>query len=354
MKCIKGYIIWFLKCIVAGIVAIAILSVFSFFYYNHGTRRTSETGATDYSWENRFHSVGYEGFAWGMNDSYGYNNAYILGENQIDILLMGSSHMNAYNVPQKCSVSYLLNHMIETSDAEYQGRVYNIGMEGHTFYICSDNLKDALETYSPQKYVIMETRSVKLSMERMEEVLNGTRKRTPAFDSGLIYYMQKVPYFCLLHKQIRDMCDLNDASLAENDNDTAEKADNSNFDNTLENTTLDYNTQLNRYMEKLAKEVSSYNVKLLIFYMPSISINDDGTVGTVGNVQDTAEFASACRDYGIEFLDMSDVFLEDYRQNYELPFGFSNTEAGKGHLNRRGHELVASALFDKIKEIEGK
>lgn len=354
MKKCKRVIVWILKCFVAGIVAVLILSIFSLFYYNHGIRKTSKTGATDYSWENKFHSVGYEGFAWGINDVNGYNNAYMLNKEDIDILMMGSSHMNAYNVPQKCSVSYLLNRMIKTLDAGYRGGVYNIGMEGHTFYMCSDNLKNALETYSPQKYVIIETRSVKLSMERMEEVLNGTRKRTPAFDSGLIYYMQKVPYFCLLHRQIRDMCGLNDASLAENDNDTEEKADHSNFDNTLENTTLDYNTQLNKYMEKLAEEVSSYHVKLLIFYMPSISINDDGTVGTVGNPQDIAEFASACKNYGIEFLDMSDVFLENYKQNYELPFGFSNTEAGRGHLNRRGHELVASALFDKIKEIEGK
>ncbi|MCI8315442.1 MAG: hypothetical protein HFH74_10485 [Lachnospiraceae bacterium] len=352
MKKGKGVIIWLLKCFVAGIVAVAILSVFSLFYYNHGIRKTSETGATDYSWENQFHSVGYEGFAWGINDANGYNNAYTLDKEDIDILLMGSSHMNAYNVPQKCSVSYLLNYLMQTSGMGYG--VYNIGMEGHTFFMCSDNLEDALEAYSPQKYVIMETRSVKLSIESMEEVLTGTRKRTPAFDSGLIYYMQKVPYFCLLHRQIRDMCDLNDASLAENDNDTATKADNSNSGDTLVNIDSVYNTQLNRYMEKLAKEASGYKVKLLVFYMPNICINDDGTVGTVGNPQDIAEFASACRNYGIEFLDMSGIFLENYRQNYELPFGFSNTEAGKGHLNRRGHELVANALFDKIMEIEGK
>ncbi len=352
MKKAKGVVIWFLKCFVAGIAAVGILSVFSLFYYNHGIRKTSETGATDYSWENKFHSVGYEGFAWGMNDAYGYNNAYTLEREDIDILLMGSSHMNAYNVPQKSSVSYLLNQMMETSGAGYG--VYNIGMEGHTFYMCSDNLKDALETYAPHKYVIIETRSVKLSMERMEEVLTGTRKRTPAFDSGLIYYMQKVPYFCLLHRQIRDMCGLNDASLAENDNDMADVEDNSGSGDTLEETALDYHTLLNSYMEMLAKQAGSHDVRLLVFYMPNICINDDGTVGTAGNPQDIAEFATACSDYGIEFLDMSDRFVENYRQNYELPFGFSNTEAGKGHLNRRGHELVADALFEKITEIEGK
>lgn len=352
MKNAKGVVIWLLKCFVAGIAAVAILSVFSLFYYNHGIRKTSETGATDYSWENQFHSVGYEGFAWGFNDADGYNNAYMLGREDIDILLMGSSHMNAYNVPQKSSVSYLLNQKMETSGAGYG--VYNIGMEGHTFYMCSDNLKDALETYAPHKYVIIETRSVKLSMERMEEVLTGTRKRTPAFDSGLIYYMQKVPYFCLLHRQIRDMCNLNDASLADDNNDAAEVSDNNDSGGALENQAPEYHTQLNRFMEMLAEEAGSYNVKLLVFYMPNTCINDDGTVGTLGNPQDIAEFAAACSDYGIEFLDMSDIFLENYRQNYELPFGFSNTEAGKGHLNRRGHELVADALFDKIMEIEGK
>lgn len=42
MKKGKGVIIWLLKCFVAGIVAVAILSVFSLFYYNHGIRKTSE------------------------------------------------------------------------------------------------------------------------------------------------------------------------------------------------------------------------------------------------------------------------------------------------------------------------
>lgn len=107
------------------------------------------------------------------------------------------------------------------------------------------------------------------------------------------------------------------------------------------------------YNHWLPLQASPYTYSI-VCYIPNICINDDGTVGTVGNPQDIAEFASACRNYGIEFLDMSGIFLENYRQNYELPFGFSNTEAGKGHLNRRGHELVANALFDKIMEIEGK
>lgn len=44
MKKAKGVVIWFLKCFVAGIAAVGILSVFSLFYYNHGIRKTSESG----------------------------------------------------------------------------------------------------------------------------------------------------------------------------------------------------------------------------------------------------------------------------------------------------------------------
>lgn len=342
-------VIWVLKVFCAGIIALFILSLFSVLYYNNGVRKTSSTGATDYSWENRFWSLGYEGFAYGEYDKNGYNNYKWDEDNTIDILLMGSSFMNAYNVSSKYSTAYLLNSNMKQSDLEYT--VYNIGMEGHDFFVCSDNLDEALDTYAPNKYVIMETRFSRLPIDSMEEVLNGTRERTPAFDSGLIYYLQKVPYFRLLHRQIRDIGLMNDTNLLVNSN-TEIKEEILKTDSIDELEDNLYEKILDKYMAKLSDEANRKGVTLITFYMPDISIHADGSISTEGTKEDLQLLSKSCNSHNIVFVDLSDVFLQHYEETYELPFGFSNTAIGTGHLNRIGHKLVSDKLFETILKIE--
>lgn len=48
---------------------------------------------------------------------------------------------------------------------------------------------------------------------------------------------------------------------------------------------------------------------------------------------------------------MGDAFLKEYEASYEVPYGFSNTSPGTGHLNRTGHRLVAEELYKMIGEV---
>ena len=94
----KNVLVWILKFIGASCLVFIIMTGFCFFYYNPGVHITSKTGASDYVWESgKFYSRGNEGFACGVIDDNGYNNSYP-AEGNIDILLMGSSHMEAFNV----------------------------------------------------------------------------------------------------------------------------------------------------------------------------------------------------------------------------------------------------------------
>ena len=47
---------------------------------------------------------------------------------------------------------------------------------------------------------------------------------------------------------------------------------------------------------------------------------------------------------------MRPAFVEYYEHNKEVPYGFSNTKPGNGHLNKLGHRLIAEALIPYIKE----
>lgn len=336
---IKGFIKLF-KIFIAGVISLVILSAFSLLYYNNGIRKTSMTGVTDYSWENGWYAVGYEGYALGRYDKAGYNNREIPA-NGVDVLLMGSSQMNAYNVSNEYSSAYLLSEQLNTGACNYS--IYNIGMEGHDFYICSDNLDEALQTYSPTKYVLMETRIPKMSVKSMNEVIAETRVRTPAFDSGLIYYLQKIPYFRLLNRQLRDM----GIFSVNGEKDMQEAAT-----ETTDYLQTEYSDVVDSYMQKLAGKMKNSQAKLIIFYMPDITVNTDGSITTNGTESDLKMIAQSCKKYDIEFLDLSEAFIQHYADTYEVPFGFSNTAIGTGHLNRCGHAIVADKLCEIILKLE--
>ena len=87
------------KIILAGVVTIAILSAFSVVYYHTGLRIPSDSGNTDYHWEpNTLISNMKESYSWIITDVNGYNNVSV--PDSVDILLMGSSHMEAFEVSQ--------------------------------------------------------------------------------------------------------------------------------------------------------------------------------------------------------------------------------------------------------------
>ena len=97
----KKIICIFLKLLISGVISILILSVFCFFYSYSGIHIVNDTFATDYKWQsNQFKSNMTEGFAWIKLDKYGFNNvnSHI---DDIDILLMGSSHMEAVQIKQE-------------------------------------------------------------------------------------------------------------------------------------------------------------------------------------------------------------------------------------------------------------
>lgn len=61
-------------------------------------------------------------------------------------------------------------------------------------------------------------------------------------------------------------------------------------------------------------------------------------------------FADLCAENDIIFLDMSKRFEKEYKEHYAVPYGFSNTSVGEGHLNKSGHAMMANEIYRLIKE----
>ena len=333
----KRFFTWLGKVIVAGLLALALLCGFCFFYYNVPVHYPNPSGATEYVWEaNRFYSSGKEGFALGRTNNDGFNNLRdYTPDEAIDILLMGSSHMEAFNVAQDKSTAAVLNRLF--AGEKY---VYNIGTAGHTLAYCVKHLPAALDTYRPGQYVLLETMTLDLPPEDMTGAVDGTLADIPSQAGGIVDLLQKVPALRLFYsKYVKGNLSFGDieqeaASTASASPDAYEDA-------------------LSAFIGQIADESAAHGLQAVIIYNPGVQIAGDGSFLTDTDPAQLAAFQTLCTENGVRFLDLTEIYLRSCREQHLLPAGFSNTAPGKGHLNAVGHRLIAETVYAAITAWEG-
>ncbi len=198
---------------------------------------------------------------------------------------------------------------------------------------CVSNLEDALATYNPQKYVVMETASIYFPEEQLNSVLNDSLVKLESSNLGIIGSLQKLPYLRLLYFQYKNTSKIENKVLP--------------VENKENNSDL-----LNEFLKKVMSVCREYDVKPIIFFHPSLLINRNGEPYTDTNERQLQLFKEACENQNIIFVDMTEDFKDNYSENYRLPHGFYNTSAGKGHLNKYGHKMIAERLYKIINEAE--
>ena len=329
----KRIFLWISKAFLGGVIAFAILTGVCMLYYNLPVHYDTVDGATDYSWEkNKFYSRGTEGFAWGKTNNEGYLNPIDYTEStQIDILVMGSSHMEAYNVQQNQSTAGLLGSLMPDKT------VYNIGTSGHNFLICADNLADAINKYEPQEYVIIETSNLRYSDIQLQAAIDENVEDLTSNTGGILELLQKNPFLRLIYSQLKKFSDNSADDVAPP---------------TSTETTIGSEESYCSLFAKLSDTASDKGAQLIIVYHPSLILNEDGTASANVDQELSEFFATCCEKNGIIFLDMSNQFLESYENESILPHGFTNTSIGTGHLNKNGHALIAESLYEIMKEVE--
>ena len=343
----KKKIVWFVKALVACVVAFCILTGFCAFYYNLPIHYTNPGKATDYHWEKQSYSIRCtEGFAKVRVDNNGFVNTYTPKSENIDALIMGSSHTEAFNVAENENYAYLLNEKF--SDTENDLYFYNIGTSGHTFARCLRNLESAIEEYNPEKYIVIETTATILSLKDMENILNGTLDYLPSHDSGLIYYLQKSDLFRLLYAQFSNV--LENENLPSFDFKTSEKTSGSAININDDSRLVKYEKTLDAVLKNSSEIAENNGCKLIIAYIPQLEIDYSGNVTDRESADEEAIFECICKKYDIGFVNMYQSFAGYYEENNTLLQGFSNTGVGVGHINKYGHKVIAEELYSYIME----
>ncbi len=336
------------KFLISGLLAFLILNFLTLFYFNSAVRdetpNKNETLATNWKYEpNQLSVRATEGYGVVHINNDGYVNEFDYTPNMpISILMMGSSQVEAVQVNANESMSYLLNDMVGEENT-----VYNIGISAHYLLESVKNLKSAIEKYNPKDYVVIETNGVNFTEKELTEALNSKTSDTTTETENQGFYskiknneiireiFRKMPFLRLAIYQIKEFQEYGNG-------------------NTENNVSIEFNEDLtNQILEKIKNETSTTNVQPIIFYHPYTTIDKDGNLILSDDEDSVQKFADLCEKNGIYFLDMSERFKEEYEKNYILPYGFSNTSVGKGHLNKYGHEMVAEELYKLIKSQGG-
>lgn len=347
------------KVLLSGLLAFVLLTLFSMLYANTPAHHHDPDGATDYRWDpDTFYSQAKEGFSAGHTNNEGYYclRDYHAGD-PVDILVMGSSHMEASNVQPEQSTAALLDSMLEDK------AVYNIGTSAHLFLVCADNLKQAVKKYSPREYVILETDRLRFSDEELRAVLEGTMKDIPSLEGGWVSLLQENQYLRLLYRQLQNRMGgnirlpasqnrLRGVEEAPAEADTEEEADDTQQVD-AEETGQDeaQNEQLlSELLGNLSDACKAKGARLIIFFHPSTTVHEDGLLHMEYFDEDAERFRNLCEENGITFLSMTGRFAEEYDAHYTVAYGFPNTLVGTGHLNKHGHKMIAEELYKLITE----
>lgn len=341
---IKVIIKEFCSWIGAIAIGVAVTSFFVLIYNYTGTHIKNDNGATDYKWEpNQYQATMVEGNAWIHLDDEGFNN--LSKPENIDILLMGASHMEAAMIPQNKNTGYLLDEGLDGL------HTYNIGMSGHELLTCLDNLEAAIETYHPKKYIIIQSGNLSFDDESLTRTIDGQLNEIPSFDSGIIFWLQKIPTIKVSFKQVSEKFEKDFSSTnffipkrIKNNAIFAKKEEGS----------FSWNREL---LGTLLKEKSEYchkcGIQLILAYTPSVSVDKYLNQLVRNDLSGLSEYMkSICDDSDIVFVDSFDDFQEAYENHQKFPFGFNNTKPFVGHLNEDGHGLLANRLVATIIQLE--
>ena len=327
------------KIIISLLLSLMILAPVAILYDYKGVMVTCEDGSTEVKYlSNNIVINSIEGIGINTSDSNGYFNLddESLSDDPVDILLMGSSHIEGLQVLQKDKISELLNEGIPDM------RTYNIGVSGHTLPICVNNLQDAVNTYSPSSYVIIETDKICFDADILNAAVNEPNEIIERDKNSVAIKKFLKTYFPAVMA-------LNTARTNWYKTEASSGKDAA----IVSNPDAEYEEALDGFL-KHASECMTPDCTLIIFYHPITELDFDGSV-----ISDPVEeeyrriFSEACARYGVVFIDMTQDFSDMYYQDHHLAHGFFNTTVGQGHLNAYGQRAVAQKLIDVIDNERG-
>lgn len=89
---------------------------------------------------------------------------------------------------------------------------------------------------------------------------------------------------------------------------------------------------------------SEFDGPIVFLYHPGLDINQNGEV-IIDYCVTWDIFKDICASIDIDVIDLGPAFVEAYYAQDELPYGFSNSTPGSGHMNELGHWIAYKEII---------
>ncbi|MCR5508170.1 MAG: hypothetical protein K6F34_05735 [Lachnospiraceae bacterium] len=344
---VKSVLKQFIQWCLAFIIAAGCLNIVCFAFYAPCQELVRTHGSTTGYLLPGSHGVyGLEGYCLAGIDPYGYVNKNLPRAGSY-YLVAGASHTEGLFIPLKYRYSDVLNDMLGADD---ELRVYNIGRSGNYFSVVLQHLDGILEEFPDAEALIIETDSLAYDSKALRDSMTQTgydKDETAEALLGNLSTRQRasmklkqfLPLVRELHKQYLTYREVPDEESSTDilDPDFWESEYSGDFEGSLE--------------ELMAYIRSRTDKQVIILYHPAVSLEKDGSMSILTNGAEPY-YSRVCAKYDIDFVDMSDRFMEAYENDHIIPRGFFNTTMGDGHINRAAHRMIAEELYKVIQGSE--
>lgn len=298
-------------------------------------------------WEaNRPVILGTEGYGVNRTDRYGYNNPDgILEHADGYALALGSSHTQAFNVNRKDNYCSVYNRY-----AKEHGKplLYNVGMDANNFADIVKHFPAAVGMFPDAAYILMETPYFTFTAEELSDALRMEEYRPDPEKTGvfgkLYDFAQSQPLLRLLVRQWMDSraAGSNRPFLAGSARDDAPDRDMISW------------TEYERLLDACFAALRQTTDKpLLLMYHRPVTVTASGGEIAAESIDGKPVLPlveQLCAKYDMALIVPDEAYLDNYRTNHTLPYGFANSVYGQGHLNKTGHALLADCIAAQNRE----
>lgn len=319
---------------------------------------------------------GSEGYGINYADENGYLNLSDQPLSKNYILLMGSSHAEGLQVMQKYNMATVLNHMLGGDTRT----VYNLGTAGYTLPLIVKGFQAALEEFPDSSAILIEISQLSIPVSEFKDAMDQTQFDPDSTGQALIKsqntarhlrnaILEAAPIISLLRAQVESvhfgfegafgidselLAPIATKAEAAKGGDAAQQTTQSTAGGTAAGDSAQGESYSDVLHQVFALLRAEYDKPIILLYHPALQIQRDGTMKLRREEGHYDEYSAACKDNGIVFVDTGEAFLKAYKEDFIVPYGFSNTTLGGGHLNAAGHKIVAEEFYQALMEIQGK
>ncbi len=330
----------FIEWMGAFLIAFVMINFLCFIYYKPSAWITRKDCVTD--GVRRPYSItvmGTEGYGITKLDANGFTNDNKPLIEDGYVLVMGASHTQGKEVGNGKRYTDILNDYIIGKESK-ELAVYNVASDANYLPSLIKRFAAGIEEFPNASTVILEIGSTNCEEALLQDSLiqvhyneNETAEalfsNCDMFTKIKKYGKEYVPIYSLIQKNMRT---LNEEEKVITD---------------VRYDTEEYSELMNCAMELIRSE---YDGNIFFVYHPKVAICENGTL--ICNRDETAQtFQEICEEHNMFFVDTGKAFIEHYAETYEVPYGFTNTTMGTGHLNETGHKILANVIYEELRRI---